>query len=405
MLASGIIVIILIFGIYLIKQSSKTNPEKILNVYAQKGKWYSLKYCFMVSLLFLRRLKCYIYGKNHVYKIEILDRLQQLSYHDQAFDAVFFHAVSQNGIYFCGGTERRQKGKIVGLVYIVHPDYGVLESEELPDTNLDASVISLYKQDRYSGGGICITPLKPMKKWKITYKGLMKQHLNPHNRFRVDLDLDWTSDYQWFFFEVDVPISVIARAIAREEWSPKLFQNLKDAHQKHYEQMGYVNGTLQIDAVSFPFVNVDAFRDHSFGFKRDWSLMHRYIYSMFYLTDKTKIALGVVSQPCTTSHLEMGFVNHVNGKLDPIDNIDLFLPEHAENGVLPKVLNFTFDAQGVSYDVRMEFLYDTVHYKGSDREAVMNERFHKCIINGVPGRGISEWHYNKNILGVDDEKI
>ncbi|XP_072396417.1 uncharacterized protein [Diabrotica undecimpunctata] len=398
MIIFGYVLVTLILGAVLIKHSKKEHPKKIFNVYAQKGKWYYIKYIVISLLIFIKRFKYYIYGKNNIEKIHNLEKLQMLSNHNLAFDAVYFQAASQTGIYYCAGMERRHGGKIVGLVYIVHPDYGVLESEELPNTIMDATVLSLYNQDSFSGGGMTFMPVVPMKKWKIGFNGTMKFQDNPQKRVHVNFEADWTSDYDWFFLEVDVPISTLARSLATEEWSEQLFQNLKKVHQRHYEQMGYVNGTLEIDGEAFPIVNWGSFRDHSFGFKRDWSLMHRFIYTTLILSDKTKIVLGLISQPITMSHLEMGFVNHPDGRIHPVEKIDLLLYEHAENGVLPKELSFSFKAAGVSYDVQMEFIYEATHYKGSHEDIIITARFVKCAVNGIPGRGFSDWQYNKCIF-------
>ncbi|CAH1101956.1 unnamed protein product [Psylliodes chrysocephalus] len=394
----GTVLAIFIIGVLLIKQSEKEKQKKIMNVYSQKGRWYRLKFCFIALILFLRRIKYYFLGKSHVHKEEELEKLLELSNHPEAFDAVFFQAVSQNGVYICTGTERRHNAKLAAVVYVIHPDYGVLESESLPKTAIDADVSSLYKKDSYSGGGICFVPVVPMKKWKVSFNGLMKFQNDPKKFIKVKFECDWTSNHDWFFFEVDVPIRTIARAFAREPWSKRFFKNVKDAHQSHYEQMGVMNGTLQIDGKTTSLVDVDSFRDHSFGFKRDWSLMHRYIYCMLYLSDHTVISMGVVSHPSITTHLEMGFVNHPDRPFDAIESIDLRLYEHAENGKMPKELNYTFKAGGKLYDVKLKFIHDAKHYKGSNEEAIMNERFLECEVNGIPGRGISEWHYNKNMF-------
>ncbi|KAG5862648.1 hypothetical protein JTB14_018122 [Gonioctena quinquepunctata] len=122
--------------------------------------------------------------------------------------------------------------------------------------------------------------------------------------------------------------------------------------------------------------------------------MHRYIFHMFYLSNKVKISIGVISQPTTSSHLEMGWVNHPDGRIHPVESTDLILYEHGENGVLPKELCFTFVAGGETYDVKVRYLHETMHYKGNDSDALMHERFTECQVNGVTGRGISEWHYN-----------
>lgn len=122
--------------------------------------------------------------------------------------------------------------------------------------------------------------------------------------------------------------------------------------------------------------------------------MHRYIYHVFHLKDGTRISVGVVSQPCTSSHLEMGYVLLPNGDLYPVLNCDLKLYQHGENGKLPKNLAFSIVTKVRTYQIKVEVEAEEEHYKGDDTEAKLIERFVKCWVNGVEGRGVSEWHYN-----------
>ncbi|CAH1998610.1 unnamed protein product [Acanthoscelides obtectus] len=264
----------------------------------------------------------------------------------------------------------------------------------MPSTILDADPESLFSMEYFGAEGISFKPLEPMKKWHVSYKGKMKQESNPQNILDVELEGIWYSDYPWILFEVDSPAHVLATSFALEEWSKKYFQKLKETHQSHYEQMGFFSGKLKVNGKYYELDNLDAFRDHSFGHKRDWTIMHRYIYHMFYLKDGTKISVGVISQPCTSSNLMVGYVAHPNKKVDMIDDCDLKLYQHGENGTLPTELCFTVTANHKTYELQVKYLLESIHYKGRAREAKMHERFHKCIVNGVSGRGISEWHYN-----------
>lgn len=115
---------------------------------------------------------------------------------------------------------------------------------------------------------------------------------------------------------------------------------------------------------------------------------------MFYMDDGTRISCGVVSQPCSISHFEIGYVVNTDKKLYPIQECDLKLYQHGENGNPPKALAFSFMSNNINYDCKIMYLQDSVHYKGSDIEAKLHERFFTCEVNGLKGRGISEWHYN-----------
>lgn len=142
------------------------------------------------------------------------------------------------------------------------------------------------------------------------------------------------------------------------------------------------------------FISVYFTESFLLGHKRDWTLMHRYIYHVLHLKDGTRISVGVVSQPCTSSHLEMGYILLPNKDLYPIKGCSLKLYQHGENGTPPQSLAFSITTAVRTYRVKVDVEFEEVHYKGSDKEAKMVERFVRCLVNGVEGRGVSEWHYN-----------
>ncbi|XP_019878954.1 uncharacterized protein LOC109606860 [Aethina tumida] len=371
-------------------QSKRPNPEKIFGIYSQPGRWYYIKLAAFWTLLTLRRIKYKVASKSSFVKF---DRIQPLSNDPKAFDAVFFQAVTQDGFALAAGTERRHQAKVNGLCYLMTPDHGLLLSEKLPKTVLEADPACIMLEKEWGAEGIKFTPVEPMKRWNISFHGKMRSFDDPSKIVNVKLDGQWTSDLPWFLFELDLPSKVIAEAIALETWNKELFQALKDAHQTHYEQMGYLKVTIKIDNRVYN-IKMDAFRDHSFGMKRDWTLMHRYIFHMFYLEDGTRVSLGVISQPCTSSHMTFGFMIDANKRMFAIDSCDLLLYQHAEDGTPPNNLAFTFVANKTNYEAKIKYDVTAVHYVGNDVEAKMHERFLSCEINGVKGKGISEWHYN-----------
>lgn len=137
---------------------------------------------------------------------------------------MFFQAVNNKGFYLCGGVERRQLNKINGVFYIVVPELGLLRSEHLPKTSLDAT--NSGEENAFEGGGIHLRMIEPMKKWKVAYKGNMWLD-EKNNKIDVDLNAEWTSNYPHFFFDTGMDKGLIAEAIAREPWSKELFKNLK----------------------------------------------------------------------------------------------------------------------------------------------------------------------------------
>jgi len=114
-------------------------------------------------------------------------------------------------------------------------------------------------------------------------------------------------------------------------------------HQTHYEQMGDADGTVTVAGKQYPF-HINSMRDHSYGHKREWKLLHRYGFHTMTLENGMRINVGIVSQPCTSSVLELGYVYSPDGQLFPVEKVDLNLWNIGEKGTPPTDYYFTFEA-------------------------------------------------------------
>lgn len=375
----------------------RQNSDPIFGIYKQPGRWYHVKYltfyCVLMIRKFLGRLDSKKthqtgYGFKSRGSFEAMEVAQELSVHPKAFDAVFFIATSKEGFYVVGGSERRHGGIVNGLFYLVVPEIGLMCNKKIPDTTLRGA-----QEKTFGAEGIRFTPVESMKHWRVEFDGTMRHKQDANKLSRVTLQGEFKSDLPYFDFDTDLAPSPTCRAIARENWSRDYFKSLEQAHQTHYEQMGSMKVNLSIDGKTYEFEG-QAFRDHSYGFKRDWELMHRYIYSILFLEDGTMASIGVICQPCTASLLETGYVYKPDGSLHPLEWCDLQLYQHGENGVPPKDHAFSFEAGGSVYRVQMNVEHESIHFVGENCEARMVERFVRCRVNGsIEGRGVSEFQY------------
>lgn len=64
--------------------------------------------------------------------------------------------------------------------------------------------------------------------------------------------------------------------------------------------MGFFKGNITIDN-EFHSLDLQAFRDHSYGYKRDWDLMYRYAFFILFFKDGSSCSLGIICQPCTST--------------------------------------------------------------------------------------------------------
>lgn len=157
--------------------------------------------------------------------------------------------------------------------------------------------------------------------------------------------------------------------------------------------MGQLHGKLSIGGETHD-LDLEGFRDLSYGRARNWELMHRYAYFMFFLEDGSRFSLIHVNQPCTGSNLKVGYVCLPNGKYVPVDSSDFELYQHGENGTPPKECAFQVEAGEQRYTIQVEVVDQAEHFVGNNWEARMVERFIDVKVNGVRGYGVSEFHYN-----------
>ncbi|XP_045525863.1 uncharacterized protein LOC123715088 [Pieris brassicae] len=394
----AIAVALVIFHIY---NPYTEEPKAIFGIYSVPGKWYYLKYVIFSCIYYFRKYANKYkaagpegragQGVKAIANPEDMEKVQPFSDHPKAFDAVFFISATEGednkGIYVAVGSERRPMGICNGLLYIGLPDKGLLCSKKIPDTVLFGA-----EDDTFGAEGIRITMVEPMKKWNIAYKGQMWFQNEPNKTVEVELTGDWTATYKYFDYDTDLYPPAVIRSIARESWSREYFERLKEAHQSHYEQFGTMKCNFKIGDEKY-HVTMPSFRDHSFGKTRDWSLMHRYAFNHIFVENGLNLSLGVVCQPATATSFELGMVGLPNGEVHPIEWVDFQLWQHGEGGNTPKDYAFRCKAGDTEYTIQVIVEYESVHYVSRDWEAQMKERFCKYIVNGVPGRGLSEFHY------------
>lgn len=383
------------------------NVEPIFGIYKRPGKWYWAKYLAMFFILKSRKILGYLdrqrhhrtgYGLKSRSSPEEMEGVQTLSpEHPKAVEAVFFILCSKEGFYMMCGSEKRHNNIHNGYVYLLVPGVGLLGSEKLPNTVLHGG-----HPNSYGAEGIKISLVKPMKEWTVEFDGNMKymskkeDNENSESKFlKVKLEGTWQSDLPYFDFDTDLNTNQICKALAVEDWTEDFFRYLREAHQTHYEHMGNMKAKLSIDGKPYEFEGL-SFRDHSYGFKRDWNLMHRYIYHILFMENGMTLSIGVLSQPCTTSCLKTGYVYEPDGTVHSLQKCDLELYQHGERGIPTRDYAFSFSAGNKNYWIQVEIVDEAAHVVGGNsEEARMVELFVKVRVNGkINGRGICEYNYN-----------
>ncbi|XP_022918645.2 uncharacterized protein [Onthophagus taurus] len=398
-----------VFLIIIVKLLTGEARSPIFNVYQRPTKIYWFKVVFMYSVLKFRQIANYLKSERRrdlgkVDKYILQDGPQPLKDSELAVDAVFFNGANSKGDYFIIATARRSNKLVDGFIYLKINDskLGLLESPKLPSTAL----YQLEETQEYKAEGIEISVIEPMKIWKIKYNGKMKSADNRSKWYNVKIVGEFVSKLPPYNVDVDMDPFMMAKALAVEPWSRDFFRTLNETHQMHYEQFGDMLTEVEIDGKPFN-LKINVCRDHSFASKREWRIFHRYALHFITVENGDRIMIGVVSMPVAISCFSMGFVySSIEQKMYPIENCDLVLHQHGENGEAPFDYGFSIYAGHKSYVIKVHVKESPHFYISKDWEAKLFERLCTFKVNGLKGWGGSEWMY-RNIEGkhvLDYEK-
>ncbi|XP_028166050.1 uncharacterized protein LOC114356879 [Ostrinia furnacalis] len=378
--------------------------QPIFGVYQVKNKYYWFKLIIMFIILKMRQLVAHIKhlmaielgessdGTIHIHNDEIrLEEKYFLGDNPKAIDGVYFNGMTRNGTAVICGIARRAGHVCDAFLYLKVENEELLLSPCLPDTY---QVQTVHEAGEYKIQGLEIINYIPMRAWHVSYKGEMKLRSNPEKLVKVELQATWSARWSPFNYDTQMSALCMAKDIAREQWSRDYFKTLKKLHQTHYEQMGFLKGTVTIDGKEHT-LNTPCVRDHSFGPFRDWKTFHRYVYHFIFLDNGDCMAIGIVSQPAILSHLTIGYVcRHSDGSVFPIQSCDFKLYQHGEGQVLPKDYGFLYKADGKISSVRVQVKDEETFYIGKDRVSKFYERWCDIEIDGVKGCACVEWQYN-----------
>ncbi|XP_018577776.2 uncharacterized protein LOC108916064 [Anoplophora glabripennis] len=368
------------------------NPAPILGIYQRPNGLYWVKVCFMYSVLSLRKLL----KKDDKSKYLDIEKPQKLSHHEKAIDAIYLNGANKQGDYLVVGTARRKNLLVDGFLYLKINDsnLGVLESPKLPGT-------ALYKTDyseEYSAEGIEITPVEPMRKWRLTFRGKMKENGDRNKVHDVSIDGIWSSDLPYFNFDNDMDPLCMAKSMAYEKFSRTYFNVLNANHQTHYEQFGILQASVKIDNKNYD-IQLETVRDHSFGVHREWRQFKRYGLHFFSTQKGDRFSLGQICLPINFSRLTVGYIYLAKDKkIYSVQDCDLELYQHGHFGTPPRDYAFSFTAGNKKYVVKVNVIDSPYFYISKDWEAKIFESLCEFEVNGVKGWGAAEWQY-RNIEG------
>jgi hypothetical protein len=269
--------------------------------------------------------------------------------------------------------------------------------------------VYLAEKDLFSPGEItplsveCITAGKEIR---LKYQGNLKPGRLGSKGYepdpdapaiQADLDLRFYGTVPAFEFSRHMATEPVARALSREKFTKEFQAALAENHQVHYEQLGYVTGTVTLESRNIDFDRIPAFRDHSYG-KRDWNYMDRHNWFSGVLENGDYFQSSMVRYPAIRE-LQTGFYISREGNQE---GQPICLKSQTSMDDLPltggalEAFSFSveyLDGSTRKFECNLDFAMPFSHGGGL---FVINEGVAEFRVNGIRGRGITEFGFNSN---------
>lgn len=405
---SGIAALLIFVALIIVVLRSKS--QLIFGIYPSKGLFYQLKY--VIALLLVRRLRHRVYHTKDELSsptfLAQIDRPQALSDNPQSYDVISFMGANERGEKLFLTLERRRRGVLKACIYLYLPELGLYCTPKLPDM-LHFTTDGTRENAEFKGCGFHVYPETSMREWRVRYEGELRPAAAAGNCLPVQMNLQFTTQGPFFYYNRDLSSAVIADSVAREAWNDAFYNLLKQVPEMvekriHYEQSGRLTGEVELAGRSFE-LQLRGFRDHSFGTERCLSNINRYVYVALFLSDGTSMMIGNLSQPSFfLSSLKVGYVCAPAGAYEPITGCNFELYSYGEKGTPPRHKNFIVQTAKANYFVQIEEQQSSVRYVGADWVAKIYNQFVTCTVNGIKGQGITEYLY-KNKDGERPEAV
>lgn len=242
--------------------------------------------------------------------------------------------------------------------------------------------------------------VEPGKKMRFQYDGNVLPAISTPEGYIIDeeaqpqkltLDGEFTGTTIPFEFSCHMAPKTMARAISREKFTKSFQQTMKAIHQVHYEQAGRVTATIRTGDNEVLLTDLPAVRDHSFG-KREWNYFDRYIWSIVLLENGDFIHTSMMRYPAI-SNLQAGF--YISGEKTKSLYYATAMDDLPAIGTVPESFSlFVVYEDGerkqifAKEDMRFPFFFD------DDYKVV--EGVYEFNVDGIRGRGIAEFSFNKD---------
>jgi len=236
------------------------------------------------------------------------------------------------------------------------------------------------------------------KRWAVSFKGRLRDSASSEVK---DAEIHVVFDAQWpiydFTYHAD-QFNGMAESIAREKWNKDFFAELSRNNQRHYEQPGHINGTLDFGSEHFD-IDLCCVRDHSFGC-REWDLMNDHIWLLGITPEGRVLCFSIVNYP-RLKRIYSGYTNLFSDKLETLRDYEILSYDHNSGlgGESLKLRCIFPEGKKVDVSIRRDFNVKCLFGGGkyAFQEGLGEFSFDFGAQKGcLPGRGTLEYGFNLN---------
>ncbi|XP_013788232.1 uncharacterized protein LOC106472148 [Limulus polyphemus] len=319
----------------------------------------------------------------------ILEEPQPPTHVAKNLDEIFFYGVKSTGECLIIKMSRL-KNEIAEVTLFLRTADG--KQYSYPDGPM--RYVSTGNSSGFSGGGIKITCISAMRKWRISFNGILRETSDVLENTRVvhvKFTFIWKamSDVQDMTSDIDP--GHVAEALAKEPWAG-YFPNISKLENalNFYEQAGQLLGTIIVGEQEDE-LTLWGTRRRSLG---QAVQLHRSVDFFGFTTNGNLFHVGAISLPGIVSNLVYGHYIHSNGMMFPLTSCDFQLPLIAENKQIPRSEKFTFVAAKKMFECIVDFRDHLCDFISENNEQYFK---HSSIsLNGIKGSGISVFLYKNN---------
>ncbi len=224
------------------------------------------------------------------------------------------------------------------------------------------------------------------QKWKVLFHGMLQDDQGHSRKAKIDLTFEAVNRVA--DFKQIKPANIIHQSIAEQPWNKAFFSKLNEISKQHYEQAGYLKGTIEIDG-ELTEVDWYSIRDHSFGVRK-WGNWKRHIWIGGLLDDKRAFNISGISYNFL-GDLQAGFLQ--TGDETVALKSCSSMAEISSKELIPRNFTVPFTLHNGTTKTMHVKIIDRFLFEMEDDYQIF-EGLSEYTLDGVTGLGVSEFGFN-----------